>query len=158
MRRISLPLHGLPVATRIERRDRIAKLGVRKLTVLRGVARDVSRVATALFLHLDELGLVRDVSVLVVPHSSIAEQSFGAERGFGVTVRCSKRRGAYIVVAGRSLRGEPRSEFLRAHFPQTFAHEWAHVDQWQNRGKWQERGIEVRARTLLRGFDPRGRR
>ena len=135
-------LHGHPVSLRIKRRSKA--LGVRNLFFLRGVARDVRRAVVKAFDHLDALGVVRDVQVYIVPGVTVAGQ------GFGVSARRIDRRGVAIAVAGLCPRGMHRTEFLQC-VQHTLAHEWAHVEQFQTRGMWQERGIEVRARNLLKG-------
>lgn len=152
MKRISLPLRGHPVKLRVVRRSDRGRLGVRQLVVLRGVADDVARVARRTFEKLDGLGVVSDVTLVVVPAPAVEGRP--GEFAFGVTARHPAFRGVAIAVAGRNPGpAKERRAFLSLEgLPHVIAHEWAHAEQWQTRGMWSERGIEVRARNLLRGL------
>jgi len=60
-----------------------------------------------------------------------------------------------IALAGdlRSIVTECGKSEALGHLRQTFAHELAHYEQWRDGRKVQERGVEVRARNIVRLCD-----
>lgn len=87
-----------------------------------------------------------------------------ANSGFGFGVFVPPRRKSdpprIAVAAGLAdlceAAGESRADALLAVL-HTFLHEFAHYEQWRDGRTLQERGVNVRARSLLRSIEKGGR-
>ncbi len=93
-------------------------------------------------------GMVATPIRLVLVAAPAVTTPYGKGVGFGLTM--TGNHGVVIAVAclpPREMR--TRSERLE-YLTHTFAHELAHYEQHRDGRKLQERGVEVRARTIMR--------
>jgi len=118
-----------------------------RLTVNRGVAKDVGRRLRAFVEALIEVIEIRHRLMVSIVPGVVVCHGKSKTSGFGVFDSVNIR----IFIAGIPL---PRSEMTRAEWirnaKHTIAHEFAHYEQFRDGRRLTERGVESRARKLVR--------
>lgn len=88
---------------------------------------------------------IKGLRVTVAPAPCVGDPS--GKVGFGAYLPRDK----WLVLAGLHPAPDVSAKDWRAkHLPEIIAHEWAHMEQHRDGRPIQERGVEVRARGLLR--------